>query len=115
MTSHQQRATMMKLNCWQVKKCGREPSGLKVAELGICPAATETVLDGTNSGKNAGRSCWASAGTLCGSKIQGSYAMKLSNCLQCEFYRQVAAEEGLHHENARAILAKLAEAALSRL
>lgn len=106
---------MMKLNCWQVKKCGREPGGLKVAEFGICPAAAETVLDGTNSGKNAGRACWAIAGTLCGGKIQGSYAMKLSNCLQCEFYRQVAAEEGPNHEDARAILGKLAEAALSRL
>jgi hypothetical protein len=96
------------------KKCGREPRGAKVAELGVCPAATETALDGTNGGGNAGRACWAIAGTLCGGKVQGSYALKLSNCLQCEFYRLVAAEEGPNHENARGILAKLAEAALAR-
>jgi hypothetical protein len=104
----------MKSNCWQVKKCGREPGGLKAAELGICPAATEMALDGTNEGRNGGRACWAIAGTLCGGKVQGSYAMKLSNCLQCEFYRLVATEEGPHHASARDILQKLAEAALSR-
>ena len=36
----------MKLNCWQVKKCGREPGGAKVAEFGVCPAAAETALNG---------------------------------------------------------------------
>lgn len=62
----------MKLNCWQVKKCGREPGGAKTAELGICPAAAEVALSGTNGGKNGGRACWAIAGTLCGGKVQGS-------------------------------------------
>jgi hypothetical protein len=28
-----------KLNCWEVKKCGREPGGVKVKELGVCPAS----------------------------------------------------------------------------
>jgi len=104
----------MKLNCWQVKRCGRELGGPKVAELGLCPAAVEATLDGTNGGQNGGRACWASAGTLCGGKVQGSYALKLSNCLPCEFYRLVAAEEGPSHESARVILQKLAEAAVSR-
>jgi len=27
-----------KLNCWEFKKCGRQPGGPKVAELGVCPA-----------------------------------------------------------------------------
>jgi len=25
------------LNCWEFKKCGREPGGEKASELGICP------------------------------------------------------------------------------
>jgi hypothetical protein len=104
----------MGLNCWQVKKCGREPGGLKAAELGVCPATTETAVHGANGGHNGGRACWAIAGTLCGGKAQGSYAMKLSNCLHCEFYHQVATEEGPNHENSRDILQMLAEAALSR-
>ncbi len=104
----------MKMNCWQVKKCGREPGGLKVVELGVCPAAAETALNGVNNGRNGGRACWALAGTLCGGKVQGSYAMKLTNCLKCEFYHQVATEEGPNHESAKGILAKLAEAAACR-
>jgi hypothetical protein len=97
----------MNRNCWQVKKCGREPGGRKAQELGICPAATETALGGVNGGKNAGRACWAVAGTLCGSNVQGSYAVRLPNCMQCEFYRQVSREQGPTFQRATDILAKL--------
>ena len=84
---------MVGLNCWEVKKCGREPGGAKSAELGVCPSAIETRLDGVNNGKNAGRVCWALAGTLCGGKVQGTYAQKFLNCMECEFYKQVIREE----------------------
>lgn len=84
----------MAQNCWEVKNCGRQPGGAKVAELGMCPAATETRLNGANSGKNGGRACWVLAGTLCGGKVQGVFAMKMSNCMQCEFYQSVRKEEG---------------------
>ena len=84
----------MSINCWEVKKCGREIGGSKVAELGVCPAATETKLNGINNGKNGGRSCWALAGTLCGGVVQGTFANKLSNCMICDFYRQVISDEG---------------------
>jgi hypothetical protein len=40
--------------------------------------------------------------------------MKLSNSTRCEFYRQLAAEEGPNHTSAGDILAKPAESALSR-
>jgi hypothetical protein len=30
-----------KQNCWEYMKCGREPGGEKVAELGICRAAAD--------------------------------------------------------------------------
>jgi hypothetical protein len=98
---------MSQLNCWEVKKCGREPGGLKSAELGVCPAAIEIRLNGTNNGKNGGRSCWAITGTLCGGKIQGTFASKLGNCLTCEFYKQVEKEEGPNHQSAKNILARL--------
>lgn len=98
----------MRLNCWQVKRCGREPGGIRAAELGVCPASTETGLHGINSGINGGRACWAIAGTLCGGKIQGSYAAKLANCLQCDFYKLVSTEEGPTFARAKDILAKLA-------
>ena len=85
---------MAKVNCWDVKQCGRTPGGAKVAELGICPAAEDRSADGVNSGKNAGRICWAVAGTFCGGKKQGTFAEKKMNCMSCEFYKQVKEEEG---------------------
>jgi len=44
---------MKKPNCWEFKQCGREPGGLLSDELGVCPASTETRLDGVHGGKNA--------------------------------------------------------------
>jgi hypothetical protein len=98
---------MAKPNCWQFKKCGREPGGSKVGELGVCPSAVEVRVNGVNAGQNGGRACWALAGTLCGGKVQGTYATKLANCLKCEFYALVATEEGPNHESSRDILARL--------
>jgi hypothetical protein len=83
-----------KLNCWEAKKCGRQPGGAKVTEAGVCPATTETKVDGINSGKNGGRSCWAITGTLCGGKVQGTFATKLGNCKECAFYKLVVMTEG---------------------
>ncbi len=82
-----------KLNCWEFKKCGRQPGGHKAAELGVCPATMHVELDGAHGGKNAGRACWAVAGSLCGGKIQGTYAQKLHNCWRCEFMNKVRQEE----------------------
>jgi hypothetical protein len=81
------------LNCWEYKKCGREPGGEHVAEFGICPVALETKTDGINSGKNGGRCCWAVTGTLCGGKVQGTFAAKMLNCMNCDFYKIVWKEE----------------------
>jgi len=83
----------MKKNCWEHKKCGRQPGGSKAAELGVCPVTTYKELDGAHEGQNAGRACWAIAGSLCGGKIQGTYAQKLHNCWRCDFMNAVKAEE----------------------
>jgi len=85
--------TMAKLNCWEHKNCGRQPGGHKSQELGICPVTTHQELHGAHEGKNAGRACWAIAGSLCGGKIQGTYAQKLSNCWRCDFMNVVKKEE----------------------
>jgi hypothetical protein len=82
------------LNCWEVKKCGREPDGIKSKELGVCPASTDEEKNATNNGKNAGRFCWRVAGTLCGGKVQGTFAQKAMNCSKCEFYLGVKSDEG---------------------
>ncbi len=84
---------MGKLNCWEFKKCERQPGGDKVHELGICPAAREHKLDGIHDGKNAGRACWVIAKSLCGNKVQGNFAEKFGNCSKCAFYQSVKKEE----------------------
>ncbi len=84
----------MRLNCWEVMKCGREPGGSNVAAHGICPAVTCAKLDSAHGGKNAGRVCWIVAGTMCGGEIQGSFARKYSDCRKCRFYQMVMEEEG---------------------
>ena len=71
---------MSKLNCWEVKKCGREPHGAKATELGICPATSDTQYTGKNAGINASKYCWRVVGTLCGGKVQGTFAQKATNC-----------------------------------
>lgn len=83
----------MKQNCWESKNCGRQPGGAKVAELGTCPAATDTSANGCNDGKNGGRICWAVTGTFCGGKVQGTFAQKQISCMTCEFYMTVFREE----------------------
>ncbi len=83
----------MKRNCWEVKRCGREPGGVKSSELGVCPAATEVRLDAVHGGKCAGRACWVVAGTICGGKVQGTFAAKMDNCEKCDFYQAVMKEE----------------------
>ncbi|MCP4157052.1 MAG: hypothetical protein GY757_55580 [bacterium] len=85
-------------NCWEDKKCERQPGGSKVEEFGECPAATDTSADGLNNGKNGGRICWIIGGTLCGGEIQGSQAQKTENCTECDFYHKVKKEEGENFE-----------------
>lgn len=63
------------MNCWEFKNCGREAGGAKARELGVCPAYP-----------NQGTNCARIAGTLCGGKVQGTFAMKVANCMKCDFY-----------------------------
>lgn len=83
-----------RLNCWEVKACGRQPGGKNAETLGICPVALPGEFDGINQGQHAGRCCWAVVGTLCNGEVQGSYAKKLINCIECEFLKQVQDEQG---------------------
>jgi hypothetical protein len=84
---------MSKMNCWEFRQCGREVGGSKTGELGICPAASDQRLNGVHDGLNAGRSCWMVAGTLCNGQVQGTFAQKMKNCLDCDFYNVVRDEE----------------------
>ena len=76
-----------KQNCWEYMKCGREPGGKKVAELGICRAATEEYFNGINSGKNGGRMCFVAAGSFSLDEVHGVFAKKYVSCEDCSFYK----------------------------
>lgn len=97
----------MKKNCWEFMECGRELLGKNVKELGICPAATYEKLDGANGGINAGRTCWLIAGTFCGGEIQGTFARKCQNCIECEFYRSVNSEEKNYYVHTERFINKI--------
>lgn len=86
---------MDKKNCWEHKNCGRWPGGPKAVELGVCPVTMDTALEGAHGGVKAGRACWVVGGSLCGGKIQGTYAQKLSNCWRCDFMNKVKQEEDI--------------------
>ncbi len=105
---------MGKQNCWEMKKCGREIGGSKTGELGVCPSATESRLNGAHEGKFAGRACWVVAGTLCGGQEQGSFAQKYHNCEKCDFYRLVKQEEGSRFVLSIVLLSKLKAAPAPR-
>jgi hypothetical protein len=81
-------------NCWEYKKCGRQPGGAHVHDLGVCAAATYTALDRVHGGTNAGRACWVVTGTFCKGEVQGTFAQKFRSCEQCDFYKLVFGEEG---------------------
>jgi hypothetical protein len=54
----------------------------------------ESIKRSTPHGEtNAGRVCWVIEGSLCGGKIQGTYAKKLLNCWRCDFMNMVKQEE----------------------
>jgi len=64
------------------------------AKAGVCPAAKEKRLNGVHCGKNAGRACWAVAGTFAKGNIVGSFAGRHKSCISCKFYQMVKVEEG---------------------
>ncbi len=99
---------MKKQNCWGFKKCGRQPGGRNVKELGTCPASSaERRLHGVHDGDCAGRACWVVAGTYCGGKEQGTFAQKYHHCENCDFYLLVKDEERLKFKMSSRLLAIL--------
>lgn len=64
------------MNCWEYKKCGREAGGAREKEMGLCPAFPDH-----------GTQCARVSGTYCDGEVQGSFALKLANCMKCDYYK----------------------------
>lgn len=87
-----------KPNCWEVIECGREPGGPRADEFGPCLAAVEAACDDINEGTNAGRICWAVAGTFCREHVRDRKGQAIEECPRCGFFRRVKYEEGTHFQ-----------------
>ncbi len=75
---------MAKINCWEFKKCGRQPGGTNVAKEGICPASVERRTNGIHGGRNGGRCCWAILATQCsGGNVKANF------CCKAEYLHQM--------------------------
>lgn len=85
---------MSKINCWEYKKCGRQPGGHKAVEIGICPAAYDIAADGANGGKNGGRICWSIVGNINNDSPHQLLNRRNCNCFDCDFFYKVSNEEG---------------------
>jgi hypothetical protein len=96
---------MEKLNCWEYKKCGRQPGGPH--ERGLCPATTAKRLDGAHGGTNAGRACWVVGETLCNDQVQESFSKKYDSCVECDFYKTVKEEESSLFQLSASLFLKL--------
>lgn len=74
-------------NCWEFKKCGREPGGENAERLGICDVAIAVYANGLNGGINGGRICWA---------INGKFSSHKTECMHCDFFTMLESEESRH-------------------
>ncbi len=102
---------MTPVNCWEYKKCSREPGGAVAAGREACPATTAHALDGLNRGRNGGRVCWAIAGTFCEGGPTGRFAVKIASCLDCDFFIKVQKEEGGNFQGAALIKKAISDCA----
>lgn len=61
-----------KARCWEKKKCKSKG----------CPAYL-----------NPDGRCWLIAGTMCGGRVRGEFALKYKSCTECEVYREAVFED----------------------
>ncbi|MCI5137283.1 MAG: hypothetical protein D3922_02440 [Candidatus Electrothrix sp. AR1] len=85
-----------KLNCWEFKKCGREPGGRNVSQYGVCSIPVAIDRDGINGGKNGGRACWMWRELACIKIMQKCSVQEIRECRECDFYLSVKKSRSPH-------------------
>ena len=91
---------MKKSNCWEFRNCGRQPGGENVGDLGLCAAATTSIMDGVHGGDKGGRACWIVVGTQCGHAPEMTPDKRKRACMSCDFYNMVKDQEGTNLKQA---------------
>jgi hypothetical protein len=86
----------MVMNCWEFRRCGREPGGRLASQEGVCRAAVYEPADGYLGGTNGGTACCFIKGTVCEESRhhQATYRGKSEGCWDCAFYRMLRREHG---------------------
>ena len=81
------------MNCWEFKKCGREPGGENTQKLGVCRAAIESKFNNINNGKNSGRYCWKVKVSEDNHNSSNKTLSAIMTCIECDFFMKVKSEE----------------------
>lgn len=81
------------MNCWEFKRCGREPDGKNSAKLGVCRVAVDTKFNGINNGTNAGRYCWKVKVSEDNHTTTNKTISNIIDCIDCDFFKKVKKEE----------------------
>ncbi len=90
------------MNCWEFKKCGKEPNGIRASKLGVCHVATCKKSDGFLGGKNAGKACayYCKVFAINGTETQGLslhkelFNKKNCSCENCDFHKILKDKHG---------------------
>lgn len=90
-TSGKGRFKMIRLNCWEFKKCGIGERSYTNTNEEVCTAPAEDKFDSMNHGKNGGRVCWLIKQMAAARKDKGFGMM---HCCRCDFFNLVAKQEG---------------------
>jgi len=73
-----------KANCWEFKKCDRQPGGRLAGEHGVCPAATNDLVDGIPGGRTPA-ALWGGGRHVLRGAVQGTEAQKKHKCRKMRF------------------------------
>ncbi|MCI5219061.1 MAG: hypothetical protein D3914_07680 [Candidatus Electrothrix sp. LOE2] len=87
-----------RINCWEFKKCGREPGGRNIEKYGCCSVPVSIEYDGMNNGKNGGRSCWILRESACEKIMRACRVDEIKECRQCHFHTYVRKTERFSHK-----------------
>jgi hypothetical protein len=95
---------MNKVNCWEFRNCGRQPGGENVEDLGLCAAATTSIMEGIHGGIKGGRACWIIVGTQCGLNGNETGDKHKRACVSCDFFNLVKVQEGMELQQSEGLL-----------
>ena len=82
------------MNCWDFRKCGREPGGERAQEHGVCPTALFEAADGYLGGRMGGKACAFLIGTFCCNLVPGTEPGRLKDCPACDFFNHLKDRHG---------------------